>query len=111
MDGALNQRVLQLLLVLVCSLGLACSGGSTGGPQLPFVWPMLQRTADRAASAQVDGPTLGTVAWSVRLGGPGFGLIVTEADLVLVRSGESLSAYRRDGSLAWKQNVGASEAT
>src|SRR5262249_15470908 len=96
---------------LLACLSASCGGGSTGGPQLAFVWPLAQRTADRGGSAQASGPNVGSVAWSVPLAGPGFGLIVTEADLILVRTGKDVSAYRNDGTLAWKRTCGASEAT
>jgi outer membrane protein assembly factor BamB len=96
---------------LLACFSPSCGGNSTGGPQLAWVWPLAQRTADRGGSAQANGPTVGSVAWSVSLDAAGFGLIVTESDLILVRTGKDVSAYQNDGSFVWKRTCGASEAT
>src|SRR5262245_61657833 len=84
-------------LLALATLSAACGGGKTGGSRPPWLWPMYQRTSNRAGQAEAEGPQLGTIAWSTRLESSGTGLIVTEGELVLVRFGESLSAYTRDG--------------
>src|SRR5262249_27622276 len=42
---------------------------------------------------------------------PGFGVVVTESDLVLVRSGNDVVAFDRSGHRQWKTSCGGSAAT
>ncbi|MFO0982528.1 MAG: PQQ-binding-like beta-propeller repeat protein [Planctomycetota bacterium] len=88
------------------ALAAGCGGGKTGGPRAPWLWPMYQRTADRAGHAEVSGPSNGTIAWSTALESSASSLIVTEGELLLVRHGEQLSAFTRDGERLWTRKIG-----